>query len=122
MYKNRDAVVRRAVARHIMQQVRHSRVAKHHRAPSTISASAFTAWPGCALEPETQSRPAAVSATTAAITALAAAMSSAKVDDVCTDVLYMPPVVDAEMLLIERIVELQREKEFLLRIVQRTSS
>ncbi|KAJ2731383.1 hypothetical protein IW152_004584 [Coemansia sp. BCRC 34962] len=120
MCKSRDAVVRRAVARHIMQQVRHSRVAKRRRAHSTVPATAFTAWPGCASEPEpeTQPKPEAVSATAAAITALAAAMSSARMENTSTDVL---PVLDAETQLIERIVELQREKEYLLRIVQRIS-
>ncbi|KAJ2814873.1 hypothetical protein GGI24_006238 [Coemansia furcata] len=120
MYKNRNAVVRRAVARRIMQEVRHGRVAKHRRALSAMSASAFTPWSGFASEPETRTKPEAVSATTAAISALAAAMSSAKMDNVCSDVVYLPPVFDAEALLIERIVELQREKEYLLRIVQRT--
>ncbi|KAJ2032541.1 hypothetical protein IWW57_000175 [Coemansia sp. S610] len=99
-----------------MQQVRHSRVAKHRRALSMVPATAFTAWSGCASEPETRPGPEAVSATAAVITALAAAMTSAKMDNTCTD------VPDAETVLIERIVELQREKEYLLRIVQRTPS
>ncbi|KAJ2910595.1 hypothetical protein GGI21_000708 [Coemansia aciculifera] len=141
MCKYRDSVVRRAVARHIMQQVRHSRVSKyshnhnhnfhsyhsyHRRSHSAFSAASAEAQvSGCSSEPELRPRPAtAESMTTAAISALAAAMSVARMENDSSDELSFAPaaVLDAETLLVERIVELQREKEFLLRIVQSTSS
>ncbi|KAJ1999984.1 hypothetical protein GGI04_004337, partial [Coemansia thaxteri] len=89
MYKSRDAMVRRAVARHIMQQVRHSRVAKHWRAHSAVSREASPA--DCRVDSHIEidgiaadvsaSRLGDASAAATVIAALAAAMSATRVDD-----------------------------------------
>ncbi|KAJ2768155.1 hypothetical protein IWQ57_003657 [Coemansia nantahalensis] len=107
MPRHRDRMVRRAVARHIIQQVRSQRCA-----------TASGGWlPGAHPAPAD-----AVSAAAAAVAALVAGMSAAQAD-ARTGAHHTPRPAgsDAERELIQRIIELQREKEQLLRIVQRSS-
>ncbi|KAJ2712352.1 hypothetical protein H4R19_002802 [Coemansia spiralis] len=146
MPRHRDRMVRRAVARHIIQQVRSHRAA---------AGQYHDQYPGQHPAPED-----ATAAAAAAIAALVAGMSAAR-PDTCTGKYHWlcwlhesrsslshavqrrainaggtgPRVGTphapqhaphhagsyAELELIRRIIELQREKEHLLRIVQRTS-
>ncbi|KAI8322622.1 hypothetical protein GQ54DRAFT_333075 [Martensiomyces pterosporus] len=109
MCKHRDIMVRRAVARHIAQRTQLSRIAKHRRSGSGTPSSA-----------------AATAAAAAAATITSAAACPAATAEPHTGLLVdnesMASIAysDAEVQLIQRIVELQQEKERLLRAMQQT--
>ncbi|KAJ2408200.1 hypothetical protein GGH19_001098 [Coemansia sp. RSA 1807] len=121
-------MVRRAVARHIICQVRRRQAAKHRRLlgrralsvcdAGIVACSSDSDSSYAATEPE-------LATTAAAISALATAMAAARTDpraDV-DDKLSVPLNAgsNAELALIQRIFALQQEKEHLLRIMQQTS-
>ncbi|KAJ2312340.1 hypothetical protein IWW54_002141 [Coemansia sp. RSA 2705] len=138
---HRETLVRRAVARRIIHQVRRRQVAKRRqllgrRTLSLLPACDSVGWSADAAvygsdsapasaEPVAPASTATTAAAAAAITALAAAMSAARTDP-SVDVdgaLRVPQDAgsDAELALIQRIFELQQEKERLLRVMQQTS-
>ncbi|KAJ2501970.1 hypothetical protein GGH96_001496 [Coemansia sp. RSA 1972] len=118
-------MVRRAVARHIICQVRRRQAAKHRRLlgrralsacdASLVACSSDSDSSYAATEPE-------LATTAAAISALATAMAAtrtdprAETDDKLGIPLYNSS--DAELALIERIFALQQEKNYLLRAMQ----
>ncbi|KAJ1661461.1 hypothetical protein EV178_006593, partial [Coemansia sp. RSA 1646] len=161
MHTHREAMVRRAVAQHIVQQVKHRRIAKRRRllwAPGAGIQSAYTASDGNVwadagsialgdvswtqssninnssngggsgadsaldLSQRRLQQPGSHN-TEAAIAALAAALSAVHTDPrfdtedgPCT-----PSAIEAtpttETQLVQRIIELQREKEYLLQMM-----
>ncbi|KAJ2670970.1 hypothetical protein IWW42_003680 [Coemansia sp. RSA 1085] len=141
-------MVRRAVARHIIQQVRMRQISKHrhlsgrralsvHALNCCNTSTAATAsldiqhnGSTMAIEPTSDAANATAAAAAAAISALAAAMSAARTDPstAATRVdtkrtLHVPQDAgsDAELVLIRRIFELQQEKEHLIHMMQETS-
>ncbi|KAI7832018.1 hypothetical protein BX661DRAFT_223480 [Kickxella alabastrina] len=128
--QRREVMVRRAVARRIVQQVRNQRKTRQQHSRRSASTAE------CKLADDDES-----TAAVAAIAALAAAMSATRtgnyIDDQCVtcddDSRPVPvldntalsaeaeaeaeAVLDAECQIIQRIIELQREKERLLRLM-----
>ncbi|KAJ2556504.1 hypothetical protein EV175_001959 [Coemansia sp. RSA 1933] len=143
MHTHHEAMVRRAVAQHIVQKVKHSRIAKRQRlmgmmpsagiSPAGSFADCAATAPdgdvsadgrsGALLGFSQSQRSSACGShdTDTAIEALAAALSAVRTDRDDDDHFTPPTTTETapsiESQLVQRIIELQQEKEYLLQVM-----